>query len=134
MNFKLINLKLVVLLVPFGAFWCFLVFLVLFLLVKSYHEKKKKFKKWPNNLLIYTTHLNSEAATRTCFSEKLFWKYEANLQENNPAEVWFATLLKMHFSIDVLLEICYIFSEQLLLWTPLGGCFCKLVQETRKRR
>ena len=45
MNFKLINLKLVVL---FIAFWCFLVLFgaiwCFFILVKSYRKKKKKFK------------------------------------------------------------------------------------------
>ena len=46
MNFKLINLKLVVFLyflVLFGTFWCLVFFLCFFVLVKSYH-KKKKFK------------------------------------------------------------------------------------------
>ena len=51
---------------------------------------------------------NSEAATRRCFLEKVFWKYAANLQENTHAQKWFqlscfATLLKSHFGIDVLL-------------------------------
>ena len=45
MNFKSINLKLVVL---FSAFWCFLVlfsaFWCFFVLVKSYRKKNKKFK------------------------------------------------------------------------------------------
>ena len=47
MNFKLINLKLVVFLMLFGTFWCFIVlfgaFWCFFVLVKSCH-KKKKFK------------------------------------------------------------------------------------------
>ena len=34
-----------------------------------------------------------------------------------------ATLLKLHFSMGVLLYICCIFSEHLFLRTPLGGCF-----------
>ena len=29
-----------------------------------------------------------EAALHRCSYEKLFWKYAANLQENNRAEVW----------------------------------------------
>ena len=44
MNFKLINLKLVVFfyfLVLFGAFWCLVIFLCFFVLVKSYLNKKK---------------------------------------------------------------------------------------------
>ena len=36
------------------------------------------------------------------------------------------TLFKSHFGISVLLQICCIFSEHLLLGTPLGGCFCFL--------
>ena len=36
----------------------------------------------------------------------------------------FATLLKSHFGMGVLLQICCIFSEDLFLRTPLGGCFC----------
>ena len=46
MNLKLMNLKLVVFLyflVLFGTFWCLAFFLCFFVLVKSYH-KKKKFK------------------------------------------------------------------------------------------
>ena len=31
---------------------------------------------------------NSEAATQRCSMKKVFWKYTANLQENNHAEVW----------------------------------------------
>ena len=38
----------------------------------------------------------------------------------------FATLLKSHFCMVVLLYICCIFSEHLFLGTPLGGCFWKL--------
>ena len=36
----------------------------------------------------------------------MFWKYTANLRENNHAE-----------------HLCCIFSEHLLLRTPVGGCF-----------
>ena len=36
----------------------------------------------------------------------------------------YAILLKSHFNISVLHEICCIFSEQLFLRTPLEGCFC----------
>ena len=35
-----------------------------------------------------------------------------------------STLLKSHFSMGVLLQIYYIFSEHLLLRKPLNGCFC----------
>ena len=31
----------------------------------------------------------SEAAVQRCSYEKVFWKYAANLQENNHGEVWF---------------------------------------------
>ena len=34
-----------------------------------------------------------------------------------------ATLLKSHFGMGVLLQICCIFSKHLFLGTPLGGCF-----------
>ena len=30
----------------------------------------------------------SEAAIQSCSQGKVFWKYVANLQENNHAEVW----------------------------------------------
>ena len=33
--------------------------------------------------------ISSEAATQRCSMKKVFWKYAANLQENNHAEVWF---------------------------------------------
>ena len=33
-------------------------------------------------------------------------------------------LLKLHFGMGVLLQICCIFSEHLFLRTPLDGCFC----------
>ena len=37
---------------------------------------------------------------------------------------YFATSLISHFGMGVLLKIYYIFSEHLLLRTPLEGCFC----------
>ena len=37
-----------------------------------------------------------------------------------------ATLMKSHFGKDVHLLICCIFSQQLLIRTPLGGCCCIL--------
>ena len=43
-----------------------------------------------------------------------------NLPENTHAE---ATLLKSHFRMGVLLQICCIFSAHLFLRTPLMGCF-----------
>ena len=36
----------------------------------------------------------------------------------------FSTILKPHFDIGVLLQICSIFSEQLFLKITLNGCFC----------
>ena len=52
-----------------------------------------------------------------------------SMQENTHAEVQFrqsccAALLKSHFNLGVLLQICSMFSEHLFLGTPLGGCFC----------
>ena len=60
----------------------------------------------------------------------MLWKYAANLPEHIYDEVWFqkscfATLLKSHFVMGVLLYIDCIFSEHLLLGTPQEGCFCK---------
>ena len=37
-----------------------------------------------------------------------------------------ATLLKSHFGMSVLRQICCIFSEHLFQGTPLGNCFCSL--------
>ena len=53
------------------------------------------------------TEVLLEAAHQTFSREKVFWKYAANLQ-NTHAEVFFqkscfASLLKSHFSMDVLL-------------------------------
>ena len=40
----------------------------------------------------------SEAATQRCSSEKVFWKYAANLQDNTHAEVWvFSCKLAVYF-------------------------------------
>ena len=35
----------------------------------------------------------------------------------------FATLLKSHFGMGVVLYICWIFSEHFFIRTPLEGCF-----------
>ena len=34
-------------------------------------------------------NVDAEAVLRRCSSEKVFWKYAANLQENTHAEEWF---------------------------------------------
>ena len=39
------------------------------------------------------------------------------------------TLLKSHFDMGVLLQVCCTFSEHFFLITPLEGCFCILVME-----
>ena len=39
------------------------------------------------------------------------------------------TLLKLHFGMGVLLEICCIIPEHLFLGTPLGGCFCRFINQ-----
>ena len=54
-----------------------------------------------------TAEINRRAIQRY-FQEKVFWKYAATLQENTNAEVqfqqsYFATLLKSHFRMGVLL-------------------------------
>ena len=51
---------------------------------------------------------SAEAALQRSYWEKVFWKYAANLQENTHAkvllqEICFATLLKSHFGMGVLL-------------------------------
>ena len=48
----------------------------------------------------------SKATHQRCYYEYVFWKYEANSQENSYAEVWLqysgkATLLKSHFGRGV---------------------------------
>ena len=55
----------------------------------------------------------------------------SQLQESTHAKGWFqytcfATLLKSHFGMGALLSLCCIFSEDLFLRTPLGGCFWNL--------
>ena len=75
----------------------------------------------------------SEAAIQRCSSEEMFWKYAANLQENTYTEMWFqqscfASLLKSHFGMSVLLLICCIFSEHLVKRIPLEGCFWRFKQ------
>ena len=57
----------------------------------------------------------------SCSDKNVFWKYAASLQENTYVEVWFeesffVTLLKSHFSMGFLLQICCIFSEHLFIW------------------
>ena len=76
----------------------------------------------------------TEAATQRCSLEKVFWKYAANLQGNTHAEVWFqqsckATLLKSHFDIGVLLQICFIFSEHIFLRAPLSMWLLLLLED-----
>ena len=56
-------------------------------------------------------------------------KYAVTLQEN--PQSCFATLLKSHFSIGVLLKISCIFSENLSLRTSMGGCFCISIYLTK---
>ena len=41
------------------------------------------------------------------------------------------TLLKLHFGMGVLLQICCEFSQHLFLRTSLDGCFCELLYEMR---
>ena len=53
--------------------------------------------------------LNSRSSRLWVFLGKVFWKYEANLQENNHVKLWFQ-------------QSC-IFSEHLFIRTPLDGCF-----------
>ena len=60
--------------------------------------------------------LNTEAALQRCSHEKAFWKYAANLLENTHAEmrfqcICFATLLKLHFGMDVLLKFVLYFQN-----------------------
>ena len=45
----------------------------------------------------------------------------------------FATLLKSHFGMGVLLYICCIFSEHLFLRTPLDGCFWMIYVDFQTR-
>ena len=51
-----------------------------------------------------------------------------NMQQiyKTPCRSVMATLLKLHFGMDVLLKICCIFSEHLFLRTPPDSCFCDL--------
>ena len=41
-----------------------------------------------------------------------------------------SNLLKLHFGMGVLLQICCIFSQHLFLGTPLKSCFCKVLSST----
>ena len=68
---------------------------------------EKKIREDRKNNWLSSTVWCTEAATQRCSMKKMFWKYAANLQENNQAEVWGrscqATLLKSHFCMVVLL-------------------------------
>ena len=60
-------------------------------------------------------------------------KWAANLQEDTHPKVWFqkscfTTLLKSHFGMVVLLQICSIYSEHIFIRTLTEGWFCN--QET----
>ena len=57
------------------------------------------------------------------FLGKVVQKICSKFTGEHPCRSCFATLLKLHFSMGVLLEICCIFSEHLFLRTPLRGCF-----------
>ena len=59
----------------------------------------------------------TEATLKRCSYKSVSWKYAANLEENNHAEVWFhksceTTLLKSHLYTGALLKLCCVFSEQ----------------------
>ena len=43
---------------------------------------------------------------------------------NKVALQLYATLLKLHFGMGILLQICCIFLEWFFVRTPLEGCFC----------
>ena len=45
----------------------------------------------------------SEAAVQRCSYEKVFWKYETNLQENTHAEKWISIKLQSNF-IEITLQ------------------------------
>ena len=71
----------------------------------------------------------SEATFQSCSFVKVLWKYATtNLLENTHAEVWFQLKLPCGF-IEISLRHEYfhtwawVFSEYLVLGTPLEGCF-----------
>ena len=58
------------------------------------------------------------------FLRKVVLKICSKFTEEHPCRSFCkATLLKSHFGMGILLQICCIFSEHLFLRTTLGGCF-----------
>ena len=59
----------------------------------KWNERKKineeNWNRQSNSLEQLSNSCGSEAASQRWSWEKVFWKYAANLQENNHAEVWF---------------------------------------------
>ena len=87
------------------------------------------------NSNIKVTLLTSEAAVQSCSQEKLkicsklIWEYPRGSVISIKL-LCFATLLKSHFNMGVILQIYCIFSEQHFLWTTLNGYFCHFFTST----
>ena len=70
------------------------------------------------------SEVTPRGALRKKYSEKMqqiYWR--TPILKCNFNKFCFANLLKSHFGVSVLLQICCIFSEYLSQWTHLGGCF-----------
>ena len=71
-----------------------------------------------------------KASLRRCSPKEMPWKYAANLQENNHAEVWrqqscIATVLKSDFGTEATPQTRRIFPEHSPIRKPTEDCFWK---------
>ena len=84
---------------------------------------------WYHVPYFWTKQSCGAQTTLTCTSQKqpsrgvLKKRCSENIQHIYSKTRCFATLLKGHFCMGVLLQICCIFSEQFFLRTPLDNCF-----------
>ena len=81
---------------------------------RPWHKLFMDYAIWTGCLALYATS-SVEGMTFSYLLKNLF------LLKNLWNFYFKATLLKSHFSMGVLLQICCIFSEHLFLGTPLGG-------------
>ena len=84
-------------------------------------------KLWKKTLKVSLQKQPFRGVLKKKCSENMQQIYRTSISKydfNKVALQRYKTLLKSHFGMGVLLQICYIFSEHLFLGAPLDGCFC----------
>ena len=98
--FLMLNIKFICFYCCCCCFYCFMPYNLYLFFRKSPLVERNYFQ---TILILPSDFPGSEAATQWCSQEKVLCKYATNLQENSHAESYFATLLKSHFGMGVLL-------------------------------